>query len=118
MSNNEVLLNIYRMKDKQGCLVFKSTGKPYKIFNITEVLPFAGWMKQLSMAIDTGAGQDCKHHLFNADGLEHQLICKFVQEVVALELWVLERLKFSWKGTAKDFKAAVDRMISKLPRFF
>ncbi|MBB5440108.1 hypothetical protein HDC92_003806 [Pedobacter sp. AK017] len=118
MCNNELLLSIYKMKDRQACLVFKNTGKPCKLFNLIEVLHFAGEMKLLSVAIDTGAAQNYPYCLRCADGLEHSLKCRFVQEVVALELWFKEQLRFSWQGTAKEFRVAVDRMLTKLPRFF
>ncbi|MBB5439497.1 hypothetical protein HDC92_003190 [Pedobacter sp. AK017] len=118
MGNNELLLSIYKMKDRQACLVFKSTGKPCKLFNLIEVLHFAGEMKLLSAAMDTGAAQNYAYTLRSADGLERRLICCFVQEVVKLELWFKAQLKFSWQGTAKEFRAAVDRMLAKLPHFF
>ncbi len=120
MCNNELLLTIYKMKDRQGCLVFQSAGKLQRIFNLIEVLHFVGEMKLHSVAIDTGAEQRCSKPfpLRCADGLERILTCHFVQEIVALELKVKQRVKFSWQGTAKEFKAAVDRMIAKLPRFF
>ncbi len=106
------------MKDRQGCLVFQSAGKLQRIFNLIEVLPFVGWLKHLSHAIDTGAKQNDAHAIRCADGLERILTCKFIQDVVALELKVKQQVKFSWQGTAKEFRAAVDRMIAKLPRFF
>ena len=82
-------MNIYRMNNRRGCLVMVVKGKPLKILNITEPLHFVGWMKQLSMAIDTGADQDCKHDLVCEDGKERLLKCRFAMEVVKLELWVL-----------------------------
>ena len=119
MRNNELLLRIYKMKNKQGCLVFQSAGKLQRIFNLIAVLHFVGWLKQLSLAIDTGAEQKGDPYFLScSDGLDHLLTCIFVQEVVALELKVKQKVKFSWKGSAKEFKAAVDWMIWKLPRFF
>lgn len=106
------------MEKKQVCLVFKCTGSPFKICNLIEVLPFVGCLKQLSVAIDTGAAQIYPHLLQRANGLEYQLKCSFAQEVVALELRFREVLRFSWEGTAKEFRIAVDRMIAKLPPFF
>jgi hypothetical protein len=117
--SNELLLNIYLMKEKQVCLVFKSMDRLYKIASLREVLPFVGCMKQLSLAIDTGARQKpYTYPLYCADGLERLLKCSFVQEVVALELWFKERLKFYWQGTAKELRAAVDRMVLRLPKFY
>ena len=118
MRNNELLLGIYKMKDRQACLALKCAGKLHKVFNLTEVLHFAGEMKLLSVAMDTGAAQNYAYPLRCADRPERLLICCFVQEVVKLELWFKAQLKFSWQGTAKEFRVAVDRMIAKLPRFF
>jgi hypothetical protein len=117
--SNELLLNIYLMNEKRVCLAFKSTDRMYKVVNLREALPFVGCIKQLSLAIDTGARQKpYTYPLCCADGLERLLKCSFVQEVVALELWFKERLKFYWRGTAKEFRAAVDGMVLRLPKFF
>lgn len=119
MSTNELLLAIYPMKERRACLALKCKGKkPYKIFNIIDVLPFVGRLKQLSKAIDTGAEQECKLHLRIADGQEPLLVSRFVKEIVAIELWFKEQIRFTWKGTAKEFRMMVDRMIARLPSFF
>ena len=119
MRNNDLLLRIYKMKDRQACLVFQSAGKLQRIFNMIAVLHFVGWLKQLSLAIDTGAEQKGEAYTLScSDGLDRLLTCIFVQEVVALELKVKQKVKFSWQGTAKEFKASVDGMIWRLPRFF
>jgi hypothetical protein len=119
MSNNKLLLTVYKMEEKQACLAFKSTDKLYKIYHLIDVLPFVGCMKQLSVAIDTGATQKpYAYRLCCADGLERQLKCSFAKEGIVLELWFKERLNFSWKGTAKEFRIAVDRLVLRLPKFF
>ena len=119
MSTNELLLTIYQMNESRACLALKCKGKKtYKVVNIIDVLPFVGCLKQLSKAIDTGAEQDCKLHLRNADGHEPLLVSRFVKEIVAIELWFKEQIRFTWEGTAKEFRRVVDRMIAKLPSFF
>ncbi|MDR6785243.1 hypothetical protein ABIE26_003942 [Pedobacter africanus] len=119
MSNNKLLMMIYRMNDRQGCLMLQLQGKkPCKIIRILEPLYLVGWIKQLSVAIDTGADQDCTHQLKCEDGRERRLKCRFAKEIVALEFFFKQQLRFNWKGTAHEFRTAVDRMIAKLPRFF
>jgi hypothetical protein len=119
MSNNKLLLTVYKMEEKQVCLAFKSTDKLYKIYHFMEVLPFAGCMKQLSVAMDTGASQKLYvYRLCCADGLEYGLQCSFEKGVVVLELWFKEQVKFNWRGTAKEFRVAVDRMVLRLPLYF
>ncbi|MNY51319.1 hypothetical protein D3C86_1868950 [compost metagenome] len=110
---------IYRMDNLQGCLMLQLQGKkPCKILRILEPLTFAGWIKQLSVAIDTGADQDCGHDFICEDGRERRLKCRFVQEIVALEFFFKQQLRFNWRGTAHEFRTAVDRMIATLPKFF
>lgn len=113
-----MLLNNYLMEKRQGCLVLKGAGKPYKILKVLDPLGFVGWIKHLSVAIDTGATQNCEYGLCAADRLSRLLKCRFSAEIVSLELWVLKKLKFNWQGTAREFRDAVDRMISRLPNFF
>ncbi|MDR6782663.1 hypothetical protein ABIE26_000849 [Pedobacter africanus] len=119
MRKEELTLNIYRINDRRGCLVVIVKGKqPLKILNVLEPLHFVGWIKQLSMAIGTGAKQDCKYDLKVAGGRDYELKCRFSDEVVWLELCFKHLLRLQWKGSAHQFAAAVDWMIAKLPRFF
>jgi hypothetical protein len=92
--------------------------KPLKILNVLEPLYFVGWIKQLSIAIGTGAEQRCDYKLRCADGTERVLKCSFAREVVALKICFKQQLRLSWEGSARDFGSAIDRMIAKMPRFF
>lgn len=116
--DDALVMNIYRMNDRRGCLVMVVKGKPLKILNITEPLHFVGWMKQLSKAIDTGADQNCKYHLKCLDTAERVLKCRFVQAMVGLDLCFKQQARMKWEGSAREFAAAVDRMIARLPKFY
>lgn len=119
MRKDELVINIYRVNDKQGCLVVIVKGKkPFKILNVIDPLHFVGWIKQLSVAIDTGAEQGCDYKLKCANGTERVLKCSFAKQVVALEFSFKGQSRLRWKGSARDFGAAVDRMIAQLPKFF
>nr|WP_121272155.1 hypothetical protein [Pedobacter schmidteae] len=120
-----LLLDLYLMKNREVSLVLKSGYTSARIERFCNALQFVGRMKQLSKAIDTGANQDCAYELRNFKGLEWILACRFAKGVVALELWFeqlgfCEKLEmpFDWKGSAQEFRDAVDRMIRRLPKFF
>lgn len=119
MRKDDFLLNIYRMNDNLGCLVVMVKGtKPLKILNLKEPLHFVGWLKQLSMAIDTGADQHCKYELKSPHGEERLLSCRFEKQLVAIEISFKQQPRIKWEGSARDFAAAVDRMIVRLPGFY
>lgn len=121
MRKHLLLLNLYLMKKNLGSLVFKCGDVSARINKLQNALGFAGRMKQLIMAIDTGADQNCAFQLLNVKGLAWIFNCRFTKGIVALELW-LERLGFNekiempfdWKGSVVDFRNAVDRMIAKM----
>ena len=119
MRKADLVLNIYRINDRRGCLVAVTKGKkPLKILNIPEPLHFVGWMKQLSMAVNTGAEQNCKYDLNEIGYAERQLKCRFAGGVVSLEIWFKHLVRLQWKGTAYEFADAVNWMIARLPKFF
>jgi hypothetical protein len=121
MSKHLLLLNLYLMKHNLGSLVFKCGGVSARIDKLCDALQFVGRMKQLSMAIDSGADQDCAYRLNNLKGLAWILYCRFAKGIVALELW-LEKLGFNeglvvpfeWRGSVEGFRHAVNRMIEKM----
>ncbi|MDR6784591.1 hypothetical protein ABIE26_003237 [Pedobacter africanus] len=117
--DDALVMNIYRMNARRGCLLLIVKGKkPLKILDLLHPLPFVGWIKQLSMAIDTGADQNCKYDLECLDTAERVLKCRFAKEIVALELCFKQQPRMKWEGSAREFAAAVDRMIARLPKFF
>ena len=119
MRKDELVLNIYRMDHKRGCLVMLVKGKrPLKILHLPDPLRFAGWLKQLSIAIDTGAAQDCWYPFDGMEKAAPLLKCTFAAEVVGLEIYFKRQARLSWQGTARELGVAVDRMIAKLPKFF
>lgn len=124
MRKHLLLLNLYLMKNNLGSLVFKNGDISARIERLCDTLQFAGKMKQLSMAIETGANQDCAYQLVNAKGSEWVLACRFTKGIVALELWFQqlgfnERVAspFNWQGTMVEFRDAVNRMIDKMGRY-
>ncbi|MBB5438018.1 MULTISPECIES: hypothetical protein [Pedobacter] len=112
------------MKDNLGSLVLKYGDVSARIDRMCAALQFAGRMKQLIMAIDTGASQDCAYRLTNLKGLEWILNCRVVKGMVALELW-LEKLgcnerlvvPFDWRGSVEEFRNAINRMIDRMPAY-
>jgi hypothetical protein len=107
-------LQVHFKPNHQGSLVFKTESMAARINNLCNPLRFIGQMKQLSMAIDSGASQNCSYRLETDKGLVWELGCRFVQEMVSLELWATG---FSWEGTAKEFGKSVNRMIEKMGRY-
>lgn len=107
-------LDIYFNRGNLGMLTLKNGYVLNRIHRLYDALAFVANMKQLSMAIDTGAGQHCAYPLQNSRGLELILNCRFVKEVVSLEIW---KTDFSWRGTATEFRKAVNKMIERMPKY-
>jgi hypothetical protein len=119
---NHLLLQMHMNIDNQGSLVLKRSGMSARINDLLAPLTFVANMKQLSLAVDTGARQNCAYEIKNTKGLEWVLACRFAKGIVALELWFqkfgfnehLETL-FSWEGTAKEFGKSVNKLVERLP---
>ena len=112
--NHNLKLDIYFNGGNQGMLTLKHGHLFNRLNRLCNGLAFVANMKQLSMAIDTGANQNCLYRLKNTKGLEWVLSCKFIKEVVSLEVW---KTDFSWQGTAIEFGKAVSRMIERMPKY-
>ncbi|RZK80547.1 MAG: hypothetical protein EOO92_07455 [Pedobacter sp.] len=87
-------------------------------------LQFVANMKQLSMAIDLDARQDCAYQLSNWKGLQWVLNCTFKRGIVGLEMWFQNQgfdeplnTVFDWRGKADEFRDAVNFMITKMGRY-
>lgn len=119
---NHLLLQIHFNIDNRGSLILKKAGMSARINDLLAPLTFVANMKQLSLAMDSGARQNCAYEIKNGEGLEWVLACRFAKGIVALELWFqkfgfseqLDTL-FSWEGTAKEFGRSVSKLVERLP---
>lgn len=115
---------MYFMAGNCGRLIFKNGNDAARIEKLCNALQFAASMKQLSMAIESGAAQDCGYELKNAKGLKWVLACRASEGMVALDLWFqqlgindkLDNL-FNWRGNVEEFKNAINNFIDRLPKY-
>ena len=106
------------MPEQEACLHLRAQQQRCKITGLVNVLPFAGDLKLLANAIDSGAPQECVLSLCTASGARHELRISFLPDVLALELVFAGRSRFSVQLTGRAFVASVEAMLAKLPDFF
>ena len=114
-------LSVHLMPDNEGVVVFNCSGQKLRINRLNRVLQFVANLKHLSMAIDLAGKVDSCYELSDYLGLQWILNCTFKKGVVGLELWFQDHgfsdhldTVFNWRGTADDFRNAVNFMIDKM----
>ena len=118
MNNADLLLRIYKMRGEEVCLLLRVQRECCKITGLVGVLPFVANLKQLAMAFESGASQQCTLQLRTARGTVHELSLRFFDGLLSLELLSHGKSRFTLQLTARAFLAAVEGMLAKLPKFF
>lgn len=114
-------LNIYLKRNNRGCFVFKTSGMLYRINNLIDALQFVANLEALGKAIEKGLRKECCFDLYDHLKKHWMLVVKFVNGLVALELWLQQKgpLKnpegrFYWIGDPVLFRAAVARLVKSM----
>lgn len=119
MNGNKLLWNIHFMQDNRGNLVFKKEGAVFRINRLVNALGFVGCMKQLLMAIELAAPQDCFYRLCNERECEWHLCCCATDTDVSIALKTLPGWEevFEWSGSIAEFKHAITGMLSTMSAY-
>lgn len=124
MNNNKITLNIHLIPGNKGSLVFYKEGKgggsaSLRMNRLCGALDFVGSMKQLQMAIETGAEQHCFYPMRNDTGREWFLYCRASGGQISIAVCSVPEGNpvFEWEGEVQSFRNAVNRMIANMGRY-